>query len=288
MAWAGCLVNATSSEPSRRSSTAFTSANVRPRPAPSGARIHDDQRLQLRSRCRTERVPPPAMKKRLVWLAVLVVLAAAASGVAYWRYRESHQPPEVRLQDGPGREAPHRRQGHGERHAARRIVTVHGRDAGLRADPEALRRLQLAGEEGAAHRQDRPAALRGGASQQARANYAPGQGGVVNARRRSATNADKQLRARRKALHEAEPRRAAGPRHRRGRTSATSHAARSTRANASARAGRGAAPPGAGEPLVHEHHLAHRRHRHLAQRRRRADGRGVAVRRRRSSRSPRT
>jgi HlyD family secretion protein len=39
------------------------------------------------------------MKKRLLWLAVLVVLAAA--GVAYWRYRESHKPPEAVYKTAP-------------------------------------------------------------------------------------------------------------------------------------------------------------------------------------------
>jgi HlyD family secretion protein len=39
------------------------------------------------------------MKKTLVWLAVLVVLAAG--GVAYWRYREAHKPPEVTYKTAP-------------------------------------------------------------------------------------------------------------------------------------------------------------------------------------------
>jgi HlyD family secretion protein len=39
------------------------------------------------------------MKKTLVWLAVLLVLAAA--GVGYWRYREAHKPPEVAYKTAP-------------------------------------------------------------------------------------------------------------------------------------------------------------------------------------------
>src|SRR5271170_1432998 len=39
------------------------------------------------------------MKNRLVWLAVLVILATA--GVVYWRYRESHKPPEVVYKTAP-------------------------------------------------------------------------------------------------------------------------------------------------------------------------------------------
>ncbi|MGD0523866.1 MAG: efflux RND transporter periplasmic adaptor subunit [Polyangiaceae bacterium] len=39
------------------------------------------------------------MKNRLVWLAVLVILATA--GVVYWRYREAHRPPEVVYKTAP-------------------------------------------------------------------------------------------------------------------------------------------------------------------------------------------
>jgi HlyD family secretion protein len=39
------------------------------------------------------------MKNRLLWLALVVALAAA--GVAYWRYRESHKPPEVTYKTAP-------------------------------------------------------------------------------------------------------------------------------------------------------------------------------------------
>jgi HlyD family secretion protein len=39
------------------------------------------------------------MKKRLLWLAVLLLLVAG--GVAYWRYRESHKPPEVTYKTAP-------------------------------------------------------------------------------------------------------------------------------------------------------------------------------------------
>src|ERR1700688_1014996 len=39
------------------------------------------------------------MKKHLLWLALLLLLVAG--GVGYWRYRESHKPPEVTYKTAP-------------------------------------------------------------------------------------------------------------------------------------------------------------------------------------------
>ena len=88
------------------------------------------------------------------------------------------------------------------------------------------------------------------ALEQAQANYAPAKATSSRPRRRRRDNADKQF-ARDEGAARGQPRRAGGPRHRARRNVAVTAAQVDVAAAPLAQAA-GAAPPGAGEPLVHD------------------------------------
>ena len=162
--------------------------------------------------------------------------------------------------------------GHADDHDHRSGRSRHhgaGRRVRLRHHPGLLLRLQHAGEGRPALRQDRSASVPGGRGPGCRqpgertgaAEEGPGEPGLRQG----------QLRAR--------PR-TAEPRHRlaRHRRQRQERLRSGRRAGEARRVDDPAAPGeparGAGEPRLHEHHLAGRRHRRLAQRQHRPDGRG--------------
>ena len=182
---------------------------------------------------------------------------------------EPHRP-RSHVPDRAGREAQDRgardreRDARGDRHRA-------NRRSGERADRHADGRLQLRGEEGAGDREDRSAAVRRG--RRARAGELRRREGGRRPRRGAAARRRARAQAGEVALRP-------GPRLRRrapdrGDERRGGGRADGGREGDAPAAERGAAP-GAGEPLVHEHHLADRRRRDLAQRRRRSDGGRVA------------
>ena len=150
------------------------------------------------------------MKKRILWLAVLVLLVAA--GVGAWLYREKHRPPEVVYKTAPVE----------KRHIVGKVTAsgtlsalvtvqvgtqVSGRVQKLFADFNSqVKKGELVAKI--------DPQLFEASVQQAQANYLQAKAGVVTAQA-NAHNADLQY-ARTKALKEAEPRRPGRPRHRRG------------------------------------------------------------------------
>ena len=212
------------------------------------------------------------MKKPLWIVLGLCVVAAGAFGI--WKWRKSvaaRRGPALR--DGRGRPRTDRREGDRDRHAVG-AGDGPGRHPGLGPHQGDQRRLQLAGEEGPGDRADRAAAVRG----RARVRRAP------TTWRRRATVAKLEAQAdNAKLQHEraagavrAQGDRAGRPRHRAGDAdappTATLVAARGNLAQAKA-----ALHQAAGEPRLHDHRVADRRRRHLAQRRRRPDRGGVAA-----------
>ena len=97
-------------------------------------------------------------KKRLPWIAFLLVLVGG--GLAYWRYVRAHPPPPITFKTAPieKRKIVARVTASGTLSA---LVTVQVGSQVSGRHAEAQRRLQLAGEEGGAHREDRSAALPG-------------------------------------------------------------------------------------------------------------------------------
>ena len=222
----------------------------------------------LDARARRERLQARMSK---VIRALVVLLVLAGIGVGAWRYRLAHKAPDVKYKTAPSSSA-----------ASSGKVTASGTLSALvtvQVGTQVSGRIQkLYADFNSPVKKGQLVAkidpqLFEAAVAQAQANYAQAKAAVVNAQAQ-AKNADKQL-ARTKALRDAEPRRAAGPRH--GGGERRDGARQGRRCEGQPRAGGGPAPPGAGEPLVHEHHLAHRRRRHLAERRRRADRGGVAL-----------
>ena len=117
------------------------------------------------------------------------------------------------LPDQRRRSRAHHGEGHRERH---RVGHRHGagRQPGVRPHRPPVRRLQLAGEGRAAHRDDRAVALSSAAVEQARANHAAAQAAYDKAIA-NRTLAERTY-ARQQALFETESRRARRPRRRRG------------------------------------------------------------------------
>ncbi len=107
---------------------------------------------------------------------------------------------------------------------------------------------------------------------QARANHAAASGDLAQAKVK-ALDAARQLE-RTRSLAEQQLVAQAGPRHRPGQP--RRRVGRRPGGGGARRAGRRLAPSGAGEPRLHRHRLAHRRHRHLPQRRRGPDRRRLA------------
>ncbi len=175
------------------------------------------------------------------------------------------------LPHGPARPRQHRGARHRDRHALGARHRAGGR-AGLRAPQRHPGRLQLDGEEGPGHRPPRSRAVQGGAGFGARQH--PPDGG----RRRQVqghAGAGHLPRQPRQAAQRAGHHGPAGLRERHG--PGPHRQGRSRGAVRQPGAGARAGAPGGHQPRLLHHHLAHRRHRDLAQRRRRADRGGLAL-----------
>ena len=176
------------------------------------------------------------------------------------------------LRDGRGRSRPDRREGDRDRNAVG-AGDGPGRHAGVGPHQGDQRRLQLAREEGSGDREDRAGAVRGGARVGARELPGRRRDRSPSWRRRPktpscSTSAPRQL-FERKAIAQADL----------DTARATMRAANGdvVAARGNHGPGQGGAPPGAGEPRLHDDRVADDGRGDLAQRRRRADGGGVAV-----------
>ncbi len=226
--------------------------------------------------------PPSRLRRRLPW----IVGRAASWSAALLAWRLGGRASRRRSSRPRHRPRRRRRAGHRHRHplgAGHRA----GRQPGVGAHPAAVRRLQLAGEEGPGDRARSTRRSSRRRRSRRRPTTWPAQGNLAKAAGAGRGRDSAQHERARAAV------RAQADRRRRTCDTARGQCARRRAASVAAARGqlaqaRGRAAPGAGEPHLHRHRLADRRHRDLAQRRRRADGRRVAVRRRCSSRSPRT